>query len=263
MFLLLPAAYAIFKPYLGIALLFLCAILIISSYSPLLAAAVLSASGLLGFLALSLGFCPNPLTALFCGFFGMAQNENNENNERHIAGIEAMAPVLGLFLVMLPAATPFLIQPFSAASGIGAGSESLLISKMLYDLCASFAIGKPRSMGGALIAESGMPIGGLYACIAAGFFGIITALGIGKALPKPSRRQKRWMDAIARIAIICIVAALCGANGILVMACAMAIAGFCRQKQIGAGYCLGCIYIPSAAYSLGLFTPLAKLFLGL
>lgn len=262
-FLALPALFCATKSALGAALLALCLLLVASSKEKAATLAAFTASGLLGFAVLFAGFCNEPLTALFAGFFGLGGRQEERPAPDAGAAALLLAPILGLLLVMLPAATPFLVQPLASAvvPGLG-GSNALVISKALYDLVSAQAIGKARSQGAVELAKAGTGTDGIFLGVAAGFFATACACAAHRHAPEMACGARRALEKCAKVTVVALVCALCGWKGLLVCVGARAIALFAEENDVHRGTCLGCLYLPALAYSSGAVAILAKAMLG-
>jgi len=268
MFLALPAVFAAARPFLWLALFLLCSAIVLRDGNKKAAALVMVASGALGFLVLFFSLCDNALLALFTGFFGLSGNwqDNRDEQGAQPLGLPVLlVPIVGMFLVMLPAATPFLAQPvLSAALPLaGAGqSAALVVGKALYDLCSAFAIGKARSQGSAMLSDSGADIPAVFLGIALGFASLLCAIAFCRLAPRPGEKTRKAAAAAGKIVLACLVLFSCGPWGMIVATAAAATSEYAKKAGTNRGMCLGCLYVPAMVYPLGLAPVLARVALG-
>ena len=269
LFTIVPLAYAALRPTLGYALAALCLLLVWASPRKANSLLVLIASGGLGFAVLFFGFCSQPFLALFTGFFGLSDRNKKEGI---IPGTAlrfpdmAAATFLSLFLVMLPAATPFLL---SGAAGVFypgalAGQQPvILVAKTLFDIASAFAIGKARSQASAYLVESQASLADLYPGLVAGAAGIIVAVFVFDRLRgKLSKISGKTATLAARVCLVALVILLSGWRGLLVAAAALFVSKIAESYDLSEGLCLGSLYAPAIAYSFGATPALARVFLG-
>ncbi len=270
LFTIVPLAYAALRPVLGYVLAALCLLLALAGPRKAHSALVLLASGALGFAVLFFGFCSQPFLALFTGFFGLSNSSRKKEGTLSGTALRlpdmAAATVLSLFLVMLPAATPFLL---SGAAGVFypgalAGQQPvILMAKTLFDTASAFAIGKARSQASAYLVESRANVADLYPGIVAGAAGIIIAVLVFTRLQgEISKRTGRAATLAARVCLVALVALLSGWRGLLVAAAAFCVSKLADSAELPEGLCLGSLYAPAIAYSFGATPALARLFLG-
>lgn len=265
LFLVVPAIFSAIRPLLWVGLLLLCAALVLRDNDKKAAALVMAASGTLGFLVLFFSLCDNALLALFSGFFGFSQDAQQEQETQGLGWPVLLVPLVGMLLVMLPAATPFLAQPLlSAALPLaGAGqSAALVVGKALYDLCSAFAIGKGRSQGSVMLAEAGADIPSVFLGIALGFLSLLCAIVFCKLAPTPGNRAKTTVAAAGKAVIACLVLFSCGLWGLVIALAAFLVSEYASKSGTHRGMTLGCLYCPAIIYPLGLAPILARLALG-
>lgn len=265
LFLAVPAIYSAARPFLWAVLLLLCAALVLRDENKKAAALVMAASGCLGFLVLFFSLCDNALLALFSGFFGFSWEEQQAQETQGLGWPVLFVPLVGMFLVMLPAATPFLAQPLlSAALPLaGAGqSAALVVGKALYDLCSAFAIGRGRSQGSVMLADAGADVSSVFLGIALGFVSLLCAIAFCKIAPRPGNRTRRVVATAGKAVLACLVLFSCGLWGLLIAVAAAAISEYASRAGTHRGMCLGSLYCPAIIYPLGLAPLLARLVLG-
>jgi len=265
LFLAVPAIFSAIRPLLWLGLLLLCAMLVLRDNNKKAAALVMAASGALGFLVLFFGLCDNALLALFTGFFGLSWDAQQVQERQGLGWPVLFVPLVGMLLVMLPAATPFLAQPvLSAALPLaGAGqSAALVVGKSLYDLCSAFAIGKARSQGSAMLAEAGADVPSVFLGIALGFVSLLCAIAFCKVAPVPGNRTRKAVEAVGKAVLAGLVLFSCGPWGLVVAIAAAAMSEYASESGTHGGMCLGCLYCPAIIYPLGLAPLLARVALG-
>ena len=265
LFLAVPAIYSAARPVLWMVLLFLCSALVLRDKNQRAAALTMAASGALGFLVLFFSLCDNALLALFAGFFGFSWEEQGAQEAQGLGLPVLLVPFIGMLLVMLPAATPFLAQPvLSAALPLaGAGqSAALVVGKALYDLCSAFAIGRGRSQGSVMLADAGADISSVFLGIALGFLSLICAIAFCRVAPRPGDKARNAAAAAGKAALACLVLVSCGMWGAVIAAAAAAISEYASKAGTHRGMCLGCLYCPAILSPLGLAPLLARLALG-
>ena len=267
LFLVVPVVFSAARPFLWAVLGLLCVALVLRDRSPKPAALVMAASGALGFLVLFFSLCDNALLALFCGFFGFSQEAKTMQEEQKdgLGFPVLLVPLVGMLLVMLPAATPFLAQPvLSAALPLaGAGqSAALVVGKALYDLCSAFAIGKARSQGSAMIADAGADTQSVFLGIVLGFLSLLAAMAFCKVAPKLNRKAQAAVAVAGKAVLACLVLFSCGMWGLVVAAGAAAVSEYAKSSGTHRGMCLASLYLPAIAYPLGLAPLLAQVALG-
>jgi len=267
LFLAMPPLFSAARPFLWLVLLLLCTALVLRDENRKAAALVMAASGALGFIVLFFSLCDNALLALFTGFFGLSwDGHNQDEQERQPLGLPVLlVPLVGMLLVMLPAATPFLAQPvLSAALPLaGAGqSAALVVGKALYDLCSAFAIGKARSQGSAMLSDAGADIQSVLLGIALGFASLLCAIAFCRLAPRPGEKARKTFAAAGKAVLACLVLLSCGPWGMVVATAAAAISEYAKKAGAHHGMCLGCLYVPAMIYPLGLAPLLARVALG-
>jgi len=265
LFLAVPVIFSAARPFLWVALLFLCAAIVLRDRDRKSAALVMAASGGLGFLVLFFSLCDNALLALFTGFFGFSWGQQDAEETRGLGLPVLLVPFVGMLLVMLPAATPFLAQPLlSAALPLaGAGqSAALVVGKALYDLCSAFAIGRGRSQGSVMLAEAGADLSSVFLGIALGFLSLLCAIAFCKVAPRPGDKTRDAAAAAGKAALACLVLFSCGLWGMVIAVAAAATSEYASKAGTHRGMCLGCLYVPAMIYPLGLAPLLARLVLG-
>jgi len=266
LFTVIALLFACARQYLTIVLAFLCVLLIASNKDKISASLVLFSSGALGLIVLFFGFCQNPLFALFTGFYAFQDRKTKIETQKPGVLLLLLAPLFGMLLVMLPAATPFLAQPIISAilplSHAG-GAAALVVSKALFDLCSAFAIGKPRSQGSAVLQAAGADMQSVFLGLCAGFLSLVLAIMLCIHAPRISRKLERRLIACCRVLLAVAVPALCGLEGILVCAAAFCIAKYAQGSGCSQGLCLGSLYLPSIAYPIGIVPAVARLCLGI
>lgn len=263
-FIAVPPVFSAFRKIAPLALAGLCLLVIIRSGNAASSSAVLLCSGALGLVTLGTGICENPLTALFGGFFGLFASAETPEEKTPLAregGIyrsAALSAFVSMALVMIPAATPFLAQPVTALAFQNAQQAygSMVISKAFFDIVSFFAIGKARSVAAAELEVAGAGGKELFVGVAAGFSSLACACYFCKKAQKIGGDHAKKISIASKAAIIAIVAATCGLAGLAVCFAAACISAFARANGVGEGTCLGCIYVPSMAYSAGLAAPL-------
>lgn len=265
LFIAVPAIYPAARPILWLVLLVLCSALVLRDRDKKAAALVMASSGGLGFLVLFFSLCDNALLALFSGFFGFSWEEQDGQEEQGPGLPVLLVPFVGMILVMLPAATPFLAQPLlSAALPLaGAGqSAALVVGKALYDLCSAFAIGRGRSQGSVMLADAGADLSSVFFGIVLGFLSLLCAIAFCKVAPRPGYRTRRTVAAAGKAVLACLVLFSCGLWGGVIATAAAAISEYAKRTGTHRGMCLGCLYCPAIVYPLGLAPLLARLVLG-
>jgi len=265
LFLAVPVIFFAARPLLWLGLGALCVALVMRDKSPKAAGLVMAASGGLGFLVLFFSLCDNALLALFSGFFGFSWQEQRQQEERGAGLPVFVVPLVGMFLVMLPAATPFLAQPLISSvlplAGVGQ-SAALVVGKALYDLCSAFAIGRARSQGSAMLADAGADTSMVFLGIALGFVSLLCAIAFCKAAPRPGEKAKAAVAIFGKAFLACLVLFSCGAWGLVVSCAALTVSEYASKSGTHRGMCLGSLYVPAIAYPLGLAPVFARTVLG-
>jgi len=267
LFLAVPTIFSAARPFLWVVLGLLCIALVVRDSNPKAAALVMASSGVLGFLVLFFPLCDNALLALFSGFFGFSWDEH-QAQEAHGLGLPVLlVPFIGMLLVMLPAATPFLAQPaLSAALPLAGASQSaaLVVGKALFDLCSAFAIGKARSQGSAMVADAGAGLQAVFLGIVLGFLSLLCAIAFCRATALNLGNKAQGAVTFAgRAVLVCLVVFSCGLWGLVVAAAAAAASEYAASSGTHRGMCLGSLYVPAIAYPLGLAPAFARLALGI
>ncbi len=263
-----------------------------------LAIGVFVLSGAVGFAALTLPVCRQPLFPLLAGLFGVPavlfsfgakpeKLKTEVDDGGNAFSLQAAKPVdwrlvlagvlVGALSVLFPALSPALLCGAifffleSDAEAFLEASSALVAAKMFFDFAGVFAIGKARSGAAAFALEafaSQRAAASLadYAlvCVAA-----LAALALGLALLLALR--KRFAAFFLRVSgnafsasLLVLVAlgslAFSGWGGLLVLAAAGAAGCVAPLLGLKRSYAMGALFVPSILFSLGATGGVAQLF---